>query len=88
MSTVPVSFSGIAPEIVLIVAAAALLLFGVFLSPLAARAFATVVTLGAFVGAIIAVAVQWDDAAHYSFEHTLRVDAFGRGAGQIGRAHV
>ena len=83
MSTVPVSFSGIAPEIVLIVAAAALLLFGVFLSPLAARAFATVVTLGAFVGAIIAVAVQWDDAAHYSFEHTLRVDAFGRGAGLI-----
>ena len=83
MSTVPVSFSGIAPEIVLIVAAASLLLFGVFLSPLAARAFATVVTLGAFVGAIIAVAVQWDDAAHYSFEHTLRVDAFGRGAGLI-----
>ena len=83
MSTVPVSFSGIAPEIVLIVAATALLLFGVFLSPPAARAFATVVTLGAFVGAIIAVAVQWDDAAHYSFEHTLRVDAFGRGAGLI-----
>ena len=83
MSTVPVSFSGIAPEIVLIVAAAALLLFGVFLSPLAARAFATVVSLAAFVGAIIAVAVQWDDAAHYSFEHTLRVDAFGRGAGLI-----
>ena len=83
MSTVPVSFSGIAPEIVLIVAAAALLLFGVFLSPLTARAFATVVSLGAFVGAIIAVAVQWDDATHYSFEHTLRVDAFGRGAGLI-----
>ena len=29
------------------------------------------------------MAVQWDDAAHYSFEHTLRVDAFGRGAGLI-----
>ena len=83
MSTVPVSFSGIAPEIILVVAAAALLLFGVFLSPLAARVFATVVSLGAFVGAIVAVAVQWDDAAHYSFEHTLRIDAFGRGAGLI-----
>jgi NADH-quinone oxidoreductase subunit N len=83
MTTVPVSFSAIAPEIVLIGAAATLLLFGVFLSPLAARVFATVVSLGAFIGAIIAVAVQWDDAAHYSFEHTLRVDAFGQGAGLI-----
>jgi NADH-quinone oxidoreductase subunit N len=83
MQTVPISFSSFSPEIVLLCAAAGLLLFGVFLSPLAARAFSTVVSLGAFIGAIIAVSLQWGDAPRYAVDHTLRVDDFGRSAGLI-----
>ncbi len=50
------------------------MLFGVFMSAWPHARFRAVVSLGAFVGAMVAVALQWDDAAHWSFDHTLRVD--------------
>jgi NADH-quinone oxidoreductase subunit N len=81
--TIPVNLSAIAPEIILLGCAAALMLFGVFLNGITARVFCAVVTIGGFVGAMIAVAAQWDDRGHWSFAHTLRVDDFGRGAGLI-----
>ena len=81
MSTIqiPISFSAIAPEIVLLVTASVLLVVGVFLPGELARrlsAAASVIALGA---AAAISAIQFEDSTRYAFDHTLRIDAFGQG---------
>jgi len=76
---IPISFSAIAPEIVLLATACVILVVGVFLPGELARrlsAGATVVALGA---AAAVSATQFEDPARYAFDHTLRIDAFGQG---------
>jgi NADH-quinone oxidoreductase subunit N len=76
---IPISFSAIAPEIVLLVTASVLLVVGVFLPGELARrlsAAASVIALGA---AAAISAIQFEDSARYAFDHTLRIDAFGQG---------
>ena len=80
MTTVPVNFQAIAPEIVLLGCACVLLCLGVFLPQRAAERLTPVVAAGGMIGALVAAAVQFHSAAHYSFDHTLRIDAFGQGA--------
>jgi NADH-quinone oxidoreductase subunit N len=80
VTTVPVSFSAIAPEIVLLACACAILAVAVFLPQRLAERVTPVVAAGGFVGAMIAAAVQFESDAHFSFDHTLRIDAFGQGA--------
>jgi NADH-quinone oxidoreductase subunit N len=79
-ATVPVSWSAIAPEMVLLGCACALLTFAIFLPAGIAHPVSAVVALGGFVGAMVAPIAQWNDTARYSFDHTLRIDAFGNGA--------
>jgi NADH-quinone oxidoreductase subunit N len=79
-ATVPVSWSAIAPEIVLLGCACALLTFAIFLPARLAHPVSAVVALGGFLGAMVAPIAQWNDGARYSFDHTLRIDAFGNGA--------
>jgi NADH-quinone oxidoreductase subunit N len=79
VTTVPVSFSAIAPEIVLLACACAILAVAVFLPQRLAERVTPVVAAGGFVGAMIAAGVQFESAAHFSFDHTLRIDAFGQG---------
>jgi NADH-quinone oxidoreductase subunit N len=77
---IPISFSAIAPEIVLLVTASVLLTVGVFLPGELARrlsAAASVIALGA---AAAVSATQFEDTARFAFDHTLRIDAFGQGA--------
>ena len=77
---IPISFSAIAPEIVLLVTAAVLLTVGVFLPGELARrlsAAAAAIALGA---AAAISAIQFEDTARFAFDHTLRIDAFGQGA--------
>src|SRR4051794_23992333 len=78
MTTVPVSFSAISPEIVLIAAASVLLTFGVFVNHELARRLGAIVAAGALVGAGIAAGILYTDHAHYAFDHTVRIDAFGQ----------
>ena len=80
MSTIPVSWSAIAPEIVLLSCACALLTFAIFLPGRLARPVATVISVGGLVGAMVAPIAEWHDAARGPFDHTLRIDAFGNGA--------
>ena len=77
---IPISFSAIAPEIVLLATAAVLLTVGVFLPAELARrlsAAAAAVALGA---AAAVAASQFEDPARFAFDHTVRIDAFGQGA--------
>jgi NADH-quinone oxidoreductase subunit N len=77
---IPISFSAIAPEIILLVTASVVLVVGVFLPGELARllsASAAVVALGA---AAAVAAIQFEDTARFAFDHTLRIDAFGQGA--------
>jgi NADH-quinone oxidoreductase subunit N len=77
---IPISFSAIAPEIVLLVTACVLLTVGVFLPGELARrlsAAAAAIALGA---AAAVSATQFEDTARFAFDHTLRIDAFGQGA--------
>ncbi|MGN6379089.1 MAG: NADH-quinone oxidoreductase subunit N [Gaiellales bacterium] len=80
MTTIPVNFQAIAPEIVLIVAASVILVVGVFLRSEVAERIAPVASALALAGALVAAAIQFHSAAHFSFDHTLRIDAFGQGA--------
>jgi NADH-quinone oxidoreductase subunit N len=75
---IPISFSAIATEIILLATASVLLVVGVFLPGELARrlsAAAAVIALGA---AAAASAIQFDDTARFAFDHTLRIDAFGQ----------
>ena len=75
---IPISFSAIAPEIVLLATASVILVVGVFLPGELARrlsAGASVIALGA---AAAISATQFEDTARYAFDHTLRIDAFGQ----------
>ena len=77
---IPISFSAIAPEIILLATAAVLLTVGVFLPGELARrlsAAAAVIALGA---AAAISATQFEDTARFAFDHTVRIDAFGQGA--------
>jgi NADH-quinone oxidoreductase subunit N len=78
--TIPVDFQAIAPEIVLLAGTSLLLVVGVFLPQALAERLTPAVSVVALVGALIAAAVQFNSAAHYSFDHTIRIDAFGQGA--------
>jgi NADH-quinone oxidoreductase subunit N len=80
MSTIPVSWSAIAPEIVLLSCACALLTFAIFLPGRLARPVSAVVSVGGLIGAMVAPIAEWHDAARGPFDHTLRIDAFGNGA--------
>jgi NADH-quinone oxidoreductase subunit N len=79
MTTIPVNFTAISPEIVLLSVASVLLAGGVFLPQRAAERLCPVLAAGGFVGAMVAAAAQFHDAAHWSFDHTLRLDSFGEG---------
>jgi NADH-quinone oxidoreductase subunit N len=76
--SVPVNFSAIAPEIVLIVVACVLLAGGVFLPQRLAERLTPVLAAGGLLAALVVAAVQYQHAAHWSFDHTLRIDAFGQ----------
>jgi NADH-quinone oxidoreductase subunit N len=79
-TTVTVSWSAIAPEIVLLTCACVLLAVAIFLPDRLAHPAAAVVAVGGLVGAMVAPILQWDDRARYAFDHTVRIDAFGNGA--------
>jgi NADH-quinone oxidoreductase subunit N len=73
-----VSWSAIAPELVLISVASVLLAGAVFLPGDLARRWSAILTAAAFVGAGVAVAVQVGDDPRFAFDHTLRIDDFGQ----------
>ncbi|HEX5260121.1 MAG TPA: NADH-quinone oxidoreductase subunit N [Gaiellales bacterium] len=75
---VPVNFSAIAPEIVLIVVACVLLAGGVFLPQRLAERLTPILAAGGLLAALVVAAAQYQHAAHWSFDHTLRIDAFGQ----------
>jgi NADH-quinone oxidoreductase subunit N len=77
--TVPVSFSSIAPEIVLLVCASVLLTCAIFLPEELARRASAAISAGAFLAAGAIAAAQFHDDARYAFDHTLRIDSFGQG---------
>jgi NADH-quinone oxidoreductase subunit N len=79
-TTVTVSWSAIAPEIVLLSCACVLLALAIFLPDRLAHPAAAVVAVGGLAGAMVAPIAQWDDRARYAFDHTVRIDAFGNGA--------
>lgn len=79
-NTIPVSFSAIAPEIILLVAACVLLALAVFLPARLARSGSGLVAAVAFAAAAAASAVQFEHTARFAFDQTLRIDAFGQGA--------
>ncbi|MGZ4481680.1 MAG: NADH-quinone oxidoreductase subunit N, partial [Gaiellales bacterium] len=79
MHTIPVSFSSIAPEIVLLVSASVLLTFAISLPEELARRASAVVGAGAFGVAGVIAATQFHDHPRYAFDHTLRIDGFGQG---------
>jgi NADH-quinone oxidoreductase subunit N len=81
-ATIPVSWSAIAPEIVLLGCACVLVAVAVFLPLGAARWAAAVVAAGGFVAAGAISVSQYDDSARYAFAHTLRIDALGQ-AGRL-----
>jgi len=77
---IPISFSAIAPEIVLLATASVILVGGVFLPGELARRLSAVASVIALGAAAAVSATQFEDAARYAFDHTLRIDAFGQGA--------
>ncbi len=80
VTTVPVSWSAIAPEIVLLSCACVLLTCAIFLPARLAHPVGAAVAAGAFAGAMVAPIAQWHDAPRTAFDDTLRIDAFGNGA--------
>ncbi len=80
MSTIPISWSAIAPEIVLLSCACALLALVIFLPDRLARPAAVLIAIGGLAGAMVAPIAQWNDAPRGAFDNTLRIDAFGNGA--------
>ena len=80
VTTVPVSWSAIAPEIVLLSCACVLLTCAIFLPARLAHPVGAAVAVGAFAGAMVAPIAQWHDAPRTAFDDTLRIDAFGNGA--------
>jgi NADH-quinone oxidoreductase subunit N len=79
IQTIPVSFSAIGPEIILLGTAAALLLFAIFLPDELARRLSAGATVIALAAATAYAATQFHDGARAPFDHTLRIDAFGQG---------
>ena len=78
--TIPVSFFAIGPELVLLICALVLIAGAIFLPERAARLFSALVAAGALVGAEVVAALQFNRSPHFSFDHTIRVDAFGASA--------
>ena len=77
---IPISFSAIAPEIILLVTACVLLTVGVFLAGELARRLSAAAAAIALTAAAAVSATQFEDTARFAFDHTLRIDAFGQGA--------
>jgi NADH-quinone oxidoreductase subunit N len=80
MSLIPVDLTVILPEIILAIGASLLVLLGVFLPERSEASAGAVWAALVLVAAGIAAAVQFDKSPHWSFDHTLRIDAFGSGA--------
>jgi len=80
ITTIPVSFTAIEPELILLGTAAVLLVFAIFLPDEAARRLSAAATVVALLGATLYTASAFHDAARAPFDHTLRIDAFGQGA--------
>ena len=80
MTTIPVSWSAIAPEVVLLCCACVLLAGAIFLPATLARLAAPVVAGGGLLAALAIVAGQFGDTARYAFDGTLRIDDFGQAA--------
>jgi len=76
---IPISFSAIAPEIILLVTACVVLVVGVFLPGELARRLSAASAALALGAAAAVSAIQFEDHARYAFDHTLRIDAFGQG---------
>jgi NADH-quinone oxidoreductase subunit N len=77
---IPISFSAIAPEIVLLATASVLLIVGVFLPGELARRLSAAAAAVALAAAAAISAIQFEDTARFAFDHTVRIDAFGQGA--------
>jgi NADH-quinone oxidoreductase subunit N len=77
--SIPVSFTAIGPEIILLGTAAVLLVTMIFLPDEPARLFSAGATAAAFAAATVWAAAQFHDHARAPFDHTLRIDAFGQG---------
>ena len=77
---IPISFSAIAPEIILLVTACVLLTVGVFLAGELARRLSAAAAAIALTAAAAVLATQFEDPARFAFDHTVRIDAFGQGA--------
>jgi NADH-quinone oxidoreductase subunit N len=77
---IPISFSAIAPEIVLLATASVLLVVGVFLPGELARRLSAAAAVIALAAAAVISAIQFEDTARFAFDHTVRIDAFGQGA--------
>jgi NADH-quinone oxidoreductase subunit N len=77
---IPISFSAIAPEIILLVTACVLLTVGVFLAGELARRLSAAAAAIALTAAAAVSASQFEDTARFAFDHTVRIDAFGQGA--------
>jgi len=77
---IPISFSAIAPEIILLVTACVLLTVGVFLAGELARRLSAGAAAIALTAAAAVSATQFEDTARFAFDHTVRIDAFGQGA--------
>jgi NADH-quinone oxidoreductase subunit N len=77
--TIPVSFTAIGPEIILLGTAAVLLVTMIFLPDEPARLFSAGATAAAFAAATVWAAASFHDHARAPFDHTLRIDAFGQG---------
>ncbi|MGH3140063.1 MAG: NADH-quinone oxidoreductase subunit N [Gaiellales bacterium] len=80
MIQIPISFSAIAPEIILLVTACVTLTVGVFLSGELARRLSAAAAAIALTAAAAVSATQFEDTARFAFDHTVRIDAFGQGA--------
>ena len=78
--SIPVSFTAIEPELILLGTAAVLLVVAIFLTDEAARRLSATATTVALIGATLYTASAFNDAARAPFDHTLRIDAFGQGA--------
>jgi NADH-quinone oxidoreductase subunit N len=77
---IPISFSAIAPEIVLLATASVLLTVGVFLPAELARRLSAAAAVIALAATAAISAIQFEDTARFAFDHTVRIDAFGQGA--------
>ena len=77
--SIPVSFTAIGPEIILLGTAAVLLVTMIFLPDEQARRLSAGATAAAFAAATVWAAASFHDSARAPFDHTLRIDAFGQG---------